>query len=104
MSLYHKSWNLSGFIYNLISETSDPQKRFFLLTPLTSMSDMFACFGQFHLYLQNFLRPICRPIVKESVPKIFLISHPKHMLWVLKRIVSVRWFFLAPKTYVKTDG
>ena len=22
-----------------------------------------------------------------------LISHPKHMLWVLKRTVSMRWFF-----------
>ena len=26
------------------------------------------------------------------------------MLWVLKRTVSMRQFFLAPKTYVKTDG
>ena len=26
------------------------------------------------------------------------------MLWVLKRIVSMRWFFWAPKTYVKIDG
>ena len=25
------------------------------------------------------------------------------MLWVLKRTVSMRRFFLAPKTYVKTD-
>ena len=25
------------------------------------------------------------------------------MLWVLKRIVSMRQFFWAPKTYVKTD-
>ena len=24
---------------------------------------------------------------------IFFISHPKHMLWVLKRTVSLRWFF-----------
>ena len=23
----------------------------------------------------------------------FLISQPKHMLWVLKRTVSLRWFF-----------
>ena len=29
---------------------------------------------------------------------------PKHMLWVLKRTVSMRRFFLAPKTYVKTNG
>ena len=26
------------------------------------------------------------------------------MLWVLKRPVSKRRFFLAPKTYVQTDG
>ena len=34
----------------------------------------------------------------------FLISQLKHMLWVLKRTVSMRQFFWAPKTYVKTDG
>ena len=26
------------------------------------------------------------------------------MLWVLKRTVSMRGFFWAPKTYVQTDG
>ena len=26
------------------------------------------------------------------------------MLWILKRTVSMRRFFWAPKTYVKTDG
>ena len=26
------------------------------------------------------------------------------MLWVLKRTVSMRRFFWAPKTYIKTDG
>ena len=31
---------------------------------------------------------------------IFLISQPKHMLWVLKRTVSMRRFFCAPKIYV----
>ena len=31
---------------------------------------------------------------------IFLISQPKHMLWVLKRTVSMRRFFWAPKTHV----
>ena len=34
----------------------------------------------------------------------FLISQPKRMLWVLKRTVSMRRFFWAPKTNVKTDG
>ena len=26
------------------------------------------------------------------------------MLWVLKRTVSMRQFFWAPKTYIQTDG
>ena len=26
------------------------------------------------------------------------------MLWVLKRTVSMRWFFWAPKTYAKSYG
>ena len=31
-----------------------------------------------------------RPLVKSAYPKIiFLISQPKHMLWVLKRTVSM---------------
>ena len=36
---------------------------------------------------------------EESVIKIcFLISKPNHMLWVLKRTISLRRFFLEPKT------
>ena len=35
---------------------------------------------------------------------IFLISQPKRMLWVLKRTVSMRRFFWAPKTHVLIDG
>ena len=31
---------------------------------------------------------------------IFFLSHPKHMLWVLKRTVSMRRFFWAPKIHV----
>ena len=34
----------------------------------------------------------------------FLISQPKHMLWVHKRTVSMRQFFWAPRTYVKVEG
>ena len=46
-----------------------------------------------------------RTLVKSAYKKInFLISQPKHMLWVLKRTVSMRRFFEAPKTHVKTDG
>ena len=36
--------------------------------------------------------------------KNFLISQTKHILWVLKETVSLRPFFLAPKTFVKIDG
>ena len=31
----------------------------------------------------------------------FLISEPKHMLWVLKRTVSMRRFFVHPKHMFK---
>ena len=42
-----------------------------------------------------------RPLVKSVYPKAnFLISQPKYMLCVLKRTVSMRRFFWAPKTYV----
>ena len=34
----------------------------------------------------------------------FLISQPKHLLWILQKNVSMRGFFRAPKTHVKTDG
>ena len=36
--------------------------------------------------------------------KNFLISQTKHILWVLKGTVSLRPFFLAPKTFAKIDG
>ena len=46
-----------------------------------------------------------RPSVKSVYQKPnFLISQPKHMLWTLKRSISMRRFFRAHKTYVKTDG
>ena len=34
----------------------------------------------------------------------FLISQPKHLLWVLKRNISMRLFFWAPKTYAENYG
>ena len=46
-----------------------------------------------------------RTIFKSVLQKTdFLITQPEHMLWILKRTVSMRRFFLASKTYVKTDG
>ena len=44
---------------------------------------------------------LCRPPDKSGYWKtIFFSSHPKHMLWVLKRTVSMRPFFWAPKIHV----
>ena len=46
-----------------------------------------------------------RSLVKSAYQKNdFLISQPKHTLWVVKRTVSLRQFFWAPKTYVQADG
>ena len=45
---------------------------------------------------QNFscFEELGRPLDKSVYWKtIFFISHPKHMLWVLKRTVSMRQFF-----------
>ena len=45
--------------------------------------------------MESVFEPLYRPLVKSAYQKInFLISQPKHMLWVLKRMVS----------YVQTDG
>ena len=45
------------------------------------------------------------PLDKSPPLKIsFVVSQPKHMLGVLKRTISMRWFFWAPKTNVKIDG
>ena len=44
-------------------------------------------------------------LIKSALQKNnFLISQPKHMLWVLKRTVSMRRFCWAPKTYAKKYG
>ena len=46
-----------------------------------------------------------RTLVKSAQQKNnFLISQPKHILWVLKRTISMRWFFWAPKTYARNYG
>ena len=55
-------------------------------------------FSKFHYKteINSLLDTICSPSKFN-----FLISQPKHMLWVLKRTVSMRWFFWAHKTNVK---
>ena len=55
--------------------------------------------------LQLLIYCINRTLDKSVYQKInFLISRPKHMLWILKRNVSMRHFFSVPKIYDKTDG
>ena len=56
-------------------------------------------FAQTHIYI------LYRTLFKSAYQKIsFLISQQKHMLCVLKKNVSMRQFFWAPKTYAKLDG
>ena len=46
------------------------------------------------LFFYHGVSAMGRPLVKSAYQKInFLISQPKHMLWVLKRTVSMRRFF-----------
>ena len=46
---------------------------------------------------QNTYRP---PDNRVLLKFVIHISQPEHMLWVQKRSVSMRWFYLAPKTFV----
>ena len=47
-----------------------------------------------YLWRYLYLTSVNRPPDKSAYWKtIFSISHPKHMLWVLKRTVSMRQFF-----------
>ena len=49
--------------------------------------------GKVHVSITEELK-ISRPPDKSVYQKIIVfISHPKHMLWVLKRTVSMRRFF-----------
>ena len=58
------------------------------------------CTGLVSIHVTPFV--VNRPLVKSAYQKYnFLISQPKHMLLVLKRTVSMRRFFGAPKTYAK---
>ena len=47
--------------------------------------------------LCNFLHSIRPPDKSAYWKPISFISHPKHMLWVLKRTISMRQFFGHPK-------
>ena len=49
---------------------------------------------QFFITSKIYMYAIGKPLGKSAYQKInFLISQPKHMLWVLKRTVSMRRFF-----------
>ena len=71
------------------------------LHPATQYLEMDSSFKRW-LYIENATK---KPLDKSAKSKInFLITQQKDMLWVLKRTISMRWFFWAPKTSVKTDG
>ena len=54
-----------------------------------------------HAELPSMQKKNCMCLDKKVYLKIiFLISQTKHMLWVLKRTVSMRRIFWAPKTHV----
>ena len=73
------------------------RKLFFWYTLLTK--------GLFYWYWILIPSERSRTLVMSAYQKNnFLISKPKHTLWVLKRTVSMRRFFWAPNTYVETDG
>ena len=78
--------------------------------PQSASSFINPCHAEYFYVLHSttsFILLTCsaRTLVKSMYRKFnFLISQPKHMLWVFKRTVSLRWFFLAPKAYVKIDG
>ena len=44
------------------------------------------------------------PLVKSAYQKMILISQPKHILWILKRTVSMRQTFLYPNHMLKLMG
>ena len=74
----------------------------FMILESPNMSSSFQMCAILH---QSKPSTVSRPLDKSAYQKEnFLISHPKHMLWVLKRTVSVRRFFRAPKTYAKNHG
>ena len=49
------------------------------------------------LFFSNFFISSTGLQIRVRIVKLFLIYHPKHMLWVLKRTVSMRRFFEHPK-------
>ena len=67
-------------------------------------------FSRRHNLLVIFLEDVLKLKMKKQASGVcdeknnVLISQPKHMLWVLKRTVSTRRFFWAPKTNIKNDG
>ena len=69
---------------------------------------MLKFFVYLNLYVYNMYQHVNTSYSKQAFSvfqKInILISQSKHMLWALKRTVSMRHFFWAPKTYAKNYG
>ena len=71
-----------------------------------SSRQRFKCIFLLHLYIfiLKYLRYHRHPDKIAYQKIIFLISQPKHMLWVLIRTVSMRQFFEHPKRMFKLLG
>ena len=69
-------------------------------------NDSIVCLSSPHLVLPQMMVHIMASglLLRVRNNFFFFISQPKLMLWVLRRTVSMRRFFWAPKTYAKTDG
>ena len=74
--MLHKIWNIMGMLHKIKDKNGMLRKIEIIIS------------GAGGILYNN------RTLVKSALRKFnFLISQPKHMLWVLKRTVSMRQFF-----------
>ena len=79
------------FLFGLINSYIHDIKRLFVLNENYSFSTVIVLFNA---QINGLHLGVTSPLVKSVYQKIiFLICQPKHMLWVLKRTVSMRRFF-----------
>ena len=93
------SWRLRTLtLYGLISS------HLALLISLHNTKSVSACPWKSAFEINEYL--LCNTSLTDksvNIKKYIANSQPKHMLWVLKRTVSLRRFFWASKTDVSTD-
>ena len=87
INLFSLSWD---FFNALWSFSYSPRNLSRLLSPISSWR---TC-NDTYIMVTNSSRPLDKNTLSSII---FLISQPQHILWVLKRTISMRWFFWAPK-------